>query len=227
MENPLDILYIDNHLLILNKPNGVLVQGDRSGRDTLLDMGKDYIRTNYKKPGQVFLGLVHRLDKSVSGIVVFARTSKSAARLSDQIRQHRFIKIYRAIVLGKAPAHDKFTNYMAKSNQRAVNVSKKDGKYCELSFKRLQYRAGMSLVEIELVTGRYHQIRAQFAARDLPILGDSKYGAYRVSDIDAIALHACSLTFQHPVRNEILTITSTINNKRAWKTFANKFGSYE
>jgi 23S rRNA pseudouridine1911/1915/1917 synthase len=211
VDKPLNILYIDNHLIALNKPAGLLVQGDSSGDITLLEQAKQYIKSTYQKPGDVFLGLVHRLDKPVSGVVVFARTSKGAARLSDQIRRHQFIKSYLAIVEGKVPDKGHFRDYLIKEDRRSVIVSDKEGKFSELSFKRLNYHAGISKVKIELITGRYHQIRAQFSSRGFPIVGDKKYGAQKGGGHNGIGLHAWSVTFRHPVREELLTINSQMN----------------
>ena len=213
----MDILYIDNHLFIVNKPAGMLVQGDQSGDVTLLEYAKQYIKSTFKKPGAVFLGLVHRLDRPVSGVLIFARTSKAAARLSDQIRKHQFRKEYWALVEGIVPENGQFVDYLRRNNRRAEIGNEKSGKYSELIFKRLGGHAGISLVEIVLITGRYHQIRAQFASRSYPIVGDLKYGAKKSFDSGVIALHARSTSFSHPVRNEILTITS--KSSKSWTKY--------
>lgn len=208
MKRQIDIIYIDNHLIIVNKPSGLLVQGDKSGDETLLEHLKRLVKSRYNKKGDVFLGLVHRLDRPVSGVIVFARTSKAAARLSEQIRQNRLRKTYRALVNGRAPHQATFTDYLARQNKRAIIATKSGGKFSELSFKRLHYHAGTSFVEIKLKTGRYHQIRAQFSSRGLPIVGDVKYGADHALARGEIALHAHALEFSHPVRNTIITAVS-------------------
>lgn len=214
MDKALDILYIDNHLIVLNKPANLLIQGNSSGDITLLELAKQYIRIQYNKPGDVFLGLVHRLDRPVSGVVVFARTSKGAARLSEQIRLRQFSKTYHAIVEGNVPAQGTFVDFLARQDRRAVVVDTKDqGKYSELSFKRLRYSAGISQIEIKLKTGRYHQIRSQFSSRGWPIVGDRKYGSQRHGIEGAIGLHAFSISFCHPTRNEQITIASRMENR--------------
>ncbi len=214
MDKPIEILYIDNHLIVVKKPAGMLVQGDSTGRITLFECAKRFIKEHYQKSGEVFLGLVHRLDRPVSGVVVFARTSKGAARLSEQIRNHQFKKSYIALVEGETPKDGQYIDYLTRKDHKAVQVKSEHGRYSELYFKRLHYRAGISGVEIELKTGRYHQIRAQFSARGFPIIGDRKYGSKKSIRNDEIALHAVSTTFYHPVRNELLTITTQID--KSW-----------
>jgi 23S rRNA pseudouridine1911/1915/1917 synthase len=205
------VLYEDNHLIAVYKPAGVLVQGDITGDPCLMDEVKEYLKKKYHKPGNVFLGLLHRLDRPVSGIVLFARTSKAAARLSEQIRNHKIKKIYQAEVLGKMPKKSgTLINYIKKDEARKVAVVSdkpdKQRQKAELIYTVLKEERNYSLLEIELKTGRFHQIRAQLAHAGHPIKGDVKYGAPKPLSDRAIALCATSLTFKLPTQDKFLTI---------------------
>jgi 23S rRNA pseudouridine1911/1915/1917 synthase len=205
----IQILYEDNHLIAVHKPAGLLVQGDFSHEISLLDMVKDYIKKHYNKPGEVFLGLVHRLDRPVAGVVVFARTSKSASRLSVQWRQRSITKIYWALVQGKMPRPSgSLTSYLKKRRQKVTLTEEthKRAQEATLTYRTLFVREGISLLEINLHTGRKHQIRAQLAAEGCPIVGDLKYGARQRREDGAICLLAKSLTFMHPTRPETIHI---------------------
>ena len=208
MEN-LRVLYEDNHLIAVHKPAGLLVQGDISHEISLLDMVKDYIKKQYNKPGDVFLGLVHRLDRPVAGVVVFARTSKSASRLSIQWRQRSITKIYWALVHGKMPRPSgRLTSFLKKRRQK-VTVTERTHKRAQeaaLTYRTLFVKGEISLLEINLHTGRKHQIRAQLAAEGCPIVGDLKYGARQRREDGTICLLAKSLTFMHPTRPETIYI---------------------
>ena len=205
----LQVLYEDNHLIAVHKPGGILVQGDISRETSLMDMVKDYIKNQYDKPGKVFLGLVHRLDRPVSGVVLFAKTSKSASRMSEQWRRRNITKIYWALVHGEMPLHSgRLISYLKKRRQR---VSVTDGEHkraqeAALSYRTLYVRGEVSLLEVNLHTGRKHQIRAQLAAEGCPIVGDLKYGAPNRLDDGTICLLAKSLTFMHPTRPETIHI---------------------
>ena len=203
------ILYEDNHLIAVYKPGGVLVQGDVSRETSLMDMVKDYIKKQYDKPGKVFLGLVHRLDRPVSGVVLFARTSKSASRLSLQWRQRSISKIYWALVHGRMPLPSgRLVSYLKKRRQRVslTEGGHKKAQEAVLSYRTLFVRGEMSLLEVNLHTGRKHQIRAQLAAEGCPITGDLKYGAPDRREDGTICLLAKSLTFLHPTRPETIHI---------------------
>lgn len=203
------ILYEDNHLIAVYKPGGILVQGDVSGEISLLDMVKDYIKKQYDKPGKVFLGLVHRLDRPVSGVVLFARTSKSASRLSLQWRQRSITKIYWALVHGKMPLPSgTLISYLKKRRQKVsfTDETHKRAQEAALSYRTLFVGAKVSLIEVNLLTGRKHQIRAQLAAEGCPIVGDLKYGAPVRREDGTICLLAKSLTFMHPTRPETIHI---------------------
>jgi 23S rRNA pseudouridine1911/1915/1917 synthase len=205
----LQVLYEDNHLIAVHKPGGILVQGDLSGKTSLMDMVKDYIKKKYNKPGKVFLGLVHRLDWPVSGIVVFARTSKSASRLSEQWRQRSITKVYWALVLGKMPLPSgRLSSFLKKRRQRVSLTDEKHKRAQEavLTYRTLLVRGEVSLLEVQLHTGRKHQIRAQLAAEGCPIVGDVKYGAPDRREDGTICLQAKSLTFMHPTRPETIHI---------------------
>ena len=208
----LQILYEDNHLIAVHKPGGILVQGDISRETSLMDMVKDYIKKKYNKPGKVFVGMVHRLDCPVSGVVLFARTSKGASRLSEQWRQRSITKIYWALVHGKMPLPSgRLISYLKKRRQR---VSLTDGEHkraqqAALSYRTLFVRGNVSLLEVNLHTGRKHQIRAQLSAEGCPIVGDVKYGAPVRREDGSICLLAKSLTFMHPTRPETIHIEAS------------------
>ncbi len=202
------ILYIDNHLLVANKPAGLLVQGDQTGDSTLLELSKVFLKHEFDKKGNVYLGLVQRIDRPVSGIVVFARTSKAAGRLSEAIRQRQFRKTYVALVQGVPDQQDKLIDYLDRNGVTSIIVDSDTGKKAELSYKRLDSKKNVSLLEIDLHTGRHHQIRVQFASRGFPILGDFRYGSKTRFGNKALALHASRLTLQHPVSKEWLTFNS-------------------
>ena len=200
----LDVLHEDNHLLAVNKPAGLLVQGDSSGDPTLLDAGRSYLKEKYDKPGNVFLGLVHRLDRNVSGVVLLARTSKAAGRLSEQFRQGTVAKVYRAVVAGTPAAEGELKSWLAaKGDARGVTVARPapfaGARESLLRYHVLQSHGGWSLVEVRPVTGRRHQIRAQFGLAGHPRVGDGKYGAADRLPGRRIALHASELTVAHPV----------------------------
>jgi 23S rRNA pseudouridine1911/1915/1917 synthase len=205
------ILYEDNHCLALDKPAGLLTMGDHTGEPTLVDVARDYLREKFQKPGNVFVGVVHRLDRPVSGVVLFARTSKGASRLSEQFRVHSIEKQYLAVVEGHVTARQgELTDYLVKDRERnVVSVATNDGtgQECILSFERLECFGRFTLLLIRPKTGRSHQIRVQLASRGWSIVGDRKYGS-QVSVKDFIALHALSLTFLHPTTRVSVTVSS-------------------
>jgi 23S rRNA pseudouridine1911/1915/1917 synthase len=205
----LQVLYEDSHLIAVNKPSGVLVQGDASGALSLLDMTREYIRNKYRKPGNVFLGLVHRLDRPVAGVVLFARTSKAASRISEQFRSRTIVKIYWALVHGTpAPGLGTTVSFLKQGVKkvRVVEEGEKAGKAAVSSYRTLRSLKGKTLVEIRLHTGRKHQIRAQLSELGHPIEGDVKYGAPKGLKGGSIRLTAKSLSFKHPTRDERITI---------------------
>ncbi|MGL4854841.1 MAG: RluA family pseudouridine synthase [Lentisphaeria bacterium] len=209
------IIYEDNHLLVVLKPAGMGVQGDESGDLSLLDLCKLYIKEKYEKPGEVFLGLVHRLDRPVSGVVVFARTSKAASRLSEQFRNHSNDKLYLAICEGRPPKQGKFVDYLLRKERNSVvTKNTKEGKYSELSYTCLAHKENLSLVKINLETGRHHQIRVQFSSRKFPLLGDFRYGNSTKFPNRSIALHAYELQIDHPISKKRMIFR--IDNPSYW-----------
>lgn len=197
------IIYEDNHLLVVEKPRNMLVQSDNTKDLDLLTSLKKYIKVKYNKPGEVYLGLVHRLDRPVGGVMVFARTSKSASRLSNMIRLHDFEKTYLAVVQGKVPSEGVFEDYLLKLESENKTVVNKNGKYSKLSYKLLDFKEGLSLVKIKLDTGRSHQIRVQFSSRGYALWGDQKYNSEALVG-EQISLWAYELKFKHPVREELM-----------------------
>lgn len=188
------VLYEDNHLVAVYKPHRLLVQADSTGDPCLLEHVREYIKTTYEKPGNVFVGLLHRLDRPAAGIVLFAKTSKGASRLSDQIRSRQVQKHYLAWVEGRL--HE----------GQDVEGSMRDGKYARLSFEALETDGKNTLISINLITGRKHQIRSQLASLGHPLLGDKKYGATQPYQSGSIALVATQLRFKKATTDEIVTI---------------------
>lgn len=208
---PIKVLYEDNHLIAVYKPAGVLVQADASKDSCLMDEVKRYLKEKYHKTGNVFLGLLHRLDRPVAGIVLFAKTSKGAARLSEQFRVHSVKKIYQALVEGKLDKKSgTLVSWIIKDEQKnkvAVFDKEKAGALrAELNYKVLKTDVKNSLIEIELKTGRPHQIRAQFSHLGHPLVGDVKYGAGAALPNKSIALCATALTFKKATEDEIETV---------------------
>lgn len=203
MSAKLHVCYEDNHLLVVDKPYGVPSQADESGDADMLTMAKAYVKEKYAKPGDVYLGLVHRLDRPTSGVMVFARTSKAAARLSEQMREGGFEKTYLAVLTAKPqPEQGELRHWLAKDEAthiaRIVQPQAAGAKEAVLAYETLSERDGLCLVRARLLTGRFHQIRAQFAAVGCAVYGDMKYGA---RDVKApLALHACRLSLLHPTQ---------------------------
>lgn len=220
--NPdIPIIYEDNHLLVIHKPAGLLSQEDHTGRPDALSLCKAYIKKEYNKPGNVFLGLLHRLDKPVSGVMVFAKTSKAASRVSEQIRSRKVRKKYRAVVSGNPPPNGVLEHHLVKDE--AKNIVKvedqptRKSKPAKLSFTKIMDKRLLSLVEINLETGRSHQIRVQFAKIGSPIWGDKRYGKHQQSG--TIALHAHSFRLHHPTLKEKMTFKADLPNTNPWIEF--------
>ncbi len=208
----IEILYLDNHLIAVFKPAGLLTQADHTKEHSLMEKVRQWIREEYNKPGNIFLGMIHRLDRNVSGIVLFARTSKAASRLSRQFREGTPTKIYRAIVYGTLKEkRGTLIHYLRKEKSLKATVFPKEtpsAKRAELSYEVIESSENKSLIEVTLTTGRFHQIRAQLAFTGHPILGDVKYGAPDPLENNKIALHACKLVFNHPISNEETSLTA-------------------
>lgn len=222
MEEDLKVIYEDNHIIVVEKPVNVPSQGDKTGDVDMLTIIKEYLKEKYNKPGNVYLGLIHRLDRPVGGVMVFAKTSKSAARLSEQVRDKVFKKKYLVIVNGK---FDKETGVLSdyllknerKNMSRVVPEGTKNSKYAELDYEVLKYdeELNLSVLKINLHTGRHHQIRVQLSSRNHSIYGDQKYGGRGHGK--QICLWAYELTINHPITKEEMTFKSIPNMEKSWK----------
>lgn len=204
------IVYEDNHLLVVDKPAGARTQADSSGEPSLQDQAKADLARRHRKPGNVFLGIVHRLDRPAQGLVLFAKTSKAASRLSREMRERRIEKVYWAVVEGKLrPREGRLEGWLAREGDktRVARAAASGAQEAALSYRVLRETRSTSLVEIRLETGRKHQIRAQLAALGHPIVGDSKYGARIPYRKDAIALLARRIAFEHPTRKERIVLS--------------------
>ncbi|MCX6704812.1 MAG: RluA family pseudouridine synthase [Candidatus Woesebacteria bacterium] len=227
----LKVLYEDNHIIAVYKPSGVLTQGDKTGEESLMDQVRDYLKEKYKKPGNVFLGLVHRLDKPVSGIVLFGKTSKGASRLSEQFRNHTIKKTYHGIVVGKPKEArgtikekinkisffaEGFTNKTDEELLAAIKNATKT-RTAELEYEVVKTNKEYSLIKIMPKTGRFHQIRIQMSEMGCPILGDVKYGAKKPLSDKSIALAATAISFKSATDNK--TINLEIPLPEAWTKY--------
>ncbi len=220
------VIYEDNHLLIVNKANGILVQGDDTGDKPLVELCKDYIKEKYEKPGAVFLGVVHRLDRPVSGVVVLARTSKSLERMNALFREKETKKTYWAIVKNKPKKDsDILVHWLLKDEKKnkTTHFTKETvgALRSELSYKVIGTAQSHWLLEVNPITGRPHQIRVQLASMGCPIRGDVKYGSPEgINDGRSINLHAKSLEFIHPVKKENLKVEAPLPDDSFWKYFS-------
>ncbi|HHV59255.1 MAG TPA: RluA family pseudouridine synthase [Clostridiaceae bacterium] len=225
VDNPIKIIYEDNHLLVVEKPPNMPVQRDISNDEDMLGILKEDIKARYNKPGNVFLGLVHRLDRPVGGVMVFARTSKAASRLSDQIRRRIFGKEYFAVVRGsiRVPKGE-YRHYLLKDTaSNIVSVADSNtpnAKEAVLDYEVLDYKDGLSLVRVNLHTGRPHQIRVQFATEGNPLFGDQKYGASLNKKGQQIALWSYKIRLKHPTKNDAMEFTSNPPAAFPWNLFA-------
>ncbi|MFH1119537.1 MAG: RNA pseudouridine synthase [Bacteroidota bacterium] len=221
-----EILFEDNHLLIVNKRPGDIVQGDKTGDIPLTEHLKSYLKLKYNKPGEVFLGLVHRLDRPVSGAVIFARTSKALTRLTSMVKDREIAKTYWAIVETlPEPPEATLIHFLKKNEPQNKSYIVKEGvpgaKKAELRYRLLASGKTFHLLEIELISGRHHQIRAQLSAIGCSIKGDLKYGAKRSNSDGSICLHARFLLFLHPVNKESVKITAPVPDTIEWNIFGN------
>lgn len=218
----INIIFEDNHLLVVEKPINIPVCEDDSRDLDLLSCLKRYLKEKYDKPGNVYLGLVHRLDRPVGGVMVFAKTSKAASRLSKQVAEHKLEKTYLAVVCGKVPETGNLHDYLVKDkkqNQSYV-TDKEHGKEARLNYKRLDYRDGFSLIEIHLETGRSHQIRVQFSSRGFPLVGDAKYNKNHDGKT-SVALFAKKLAFYHPITKEKIYFELGVPKRYPFHLFSN------
>jgi 23S rRNA pseudouridine1911/1915/1917 synthase len=218
------ILYEDNHVIVVNKLPSEIVQGDKTGDATLPDAIKAYLKEKYNKPGNVFCGVVHRLDRPTSGAVIFARTSKALERLNAQFREKETNKVYWAIVENKPEkAIGRLVHFLRKNESQnksyVVDAKTNGAKEAILSYKLIQSSERYHLLEIAIETGRHHQIRTQLATIGCIIKGDLKYGAKRSNEDDSICLHARKIGFAHPTTKEIIEIIAPVPDKGIWKIF--------
>ena len=215
--NNLNVLYEDNHIIVVEKIINVPSQADSSKDLDMITIIKKYIKEKYNKPGNVYLGLVHRLDRPVGGIMVFAKTSKAASRLTKCIKNHEFHKKYYAVVNGYLKEKEgTLIDYISKDKNNNAVIDK-NGKYAELKYKVLKEKDNLSLIDINLLTGRHHQIRIQFKNINHPLYGDQRYG---IQDKKQIALYAYKLEFIHPVKQEKMVFTNYPKNK-FWNNWLN------
>ena len=210
------VLYEDNHLIAVLKPINVPTQKDSSNDIDMVSLVKDYLKKKYNKPGNVYLGLLHRLDRPVSGVLLFAKTSKAAKRMTKEIKNHNVRKTYYAVVEGKVDKKGTFIDKLLKDEKtNFVRVSDK-GKEAKLEYELICYKNNYSLVKINLITGRSHQIRVQFSSRGYPLYGDQRYNK---KDKNQIALFSSSIEFTHPVTKEHLTISYNLPNRFPFTLF--------
>lgn len=217
----LQVLYEDNHIIVVNKRVGDIVQGDKTGDKPLSEVVKEYIKDKYDKKGEVFLGVVHRLDRPTSGIVLFARTSKALTRLNEMFKNHDLQKIYWTLVKNKPEQNQaKLIHYLKRNPKNNTSKAHKnevpDSKKAVLDYTLIKSLDNYHLLEIELHTGRHHQIRSQLSAIGSPIKGDLKYGFDRSNPNGGINLHARKLSFIHPVSKEKIQITADLPNENLW-----------
>ena len=214
----INIIYEDNHLLVVEKPINIPTQEDNSKDKDLLTILKEYIKEKYNKPGNVYLGLVHRLDRPVGGIMVFAKTSKCASRLSDQIKLNKFNKIYYAVVEGNVKEKERLEDKLLKDTKRNIVKVDPNGKQSILNYKKVKQINNLSLVEIKLETGRSHQIRVQMSHNGNPLFGDQKYN--KNSKVgEQLALFAKKLEFYHPVTSELMSFELELPNRKPFGNF--------
>ena len=218
----INVIYEDNHIIVVEKPVNIPSQSDKTGDADLLSMVKQYIKEKYNKPGNVYVGLIHRLDRPVGGVMVFARTSKAAARLSNQVREKQFQKTYLAIVNDKMEKEkDTLQDYLLKNEKtnksKVVAEGTKNSKLAILDYEVLKYdkEINLSVLKIQLHTGRHHQIRVQLSSRNHSIYGDQKYGGRGHGK--QIALWAYELKLYHPITNEFMTFHSIPKQEGSWK----------
>ena len=220
----MEVVYEDNHIIIVNKQSGEIVQGDKTGDRPLSDTVKDYIKEKYQKPGAVFLGVVHRLDRPVSGLVVFARTSKALTRLNKMFAEGEVHKTYWALVKN-APQETEatLTHWLVRNEKQnksyAYATEKPNAKKAILKYRLIGKSDNYSLLEVQLMTGRHHQIRCQLAAMGCPIKGDLKYGAPRSNPDGSISLLSRKMEFIHPVSKERITVEAPLPDDPLWQAF--------
>lgn len=220
----LDILYEDNHIIAINKPSGALAQGDKTGDEPIVELVKTYVKNKYDKPGAVFIGIPHRLDRPTSGILLFARTSKGLTRLNQMFKDKLIQKTYWAVVKNPPPEKKaKLTHYLKKNQAKNKSFAKdqafNQGLKCELNYSLIGKSKTYYLLEVKPSTGRHHQIRVQLSSIGCPIKGDTKYGFDRPNEDKSIHLHARHIAFIHPVSKEDISITAPVPEDTVWQAF--------
>ena len=219
------VLYEDNHLIIVNKTCSEIVQGDKTGDTPLSEIVKQWLKEKYNKPGNVFCGVTHRLDRPVSGIVIFAKTSKALPRLNEMFKNKEIKKTYWALVKNLSKEKDTLRHFLVRNEKQnksyAYDMEKPSSKEAILSYKLIARSEKYSLLEIDLQTGRHHQIRCQLAKIGSPIKGDLKYGAERSNPNSGISLHARKVSFIHPVSKILIEVTAPLPDDKLWQMFEN------
>lgn len=214
----INVIYEDNHIIVVEKPVNIPVCEDSSHDMDLLNIIKLYLKEKYNKPGNVYLGLVHRLDRPVGGVMVFAKTSKAASRLSNQVSLHTFKKTYILVCEGNIDDSGEMVDYLSKDSKTNTSYVSNNGKLSKLKYNKLDYKDNMSLVRVELETGRSHQIRVQFSSRGYPLVGDSRYNPNSDNKTN-IALFASRLEFIHPVTKENMIFELDIPKRYPFNLF--------
>ena len=215
----LHVLYEDNHLIAINKKSGDICQADKTGDIPLSEIVKEFLKNKYNKPGNVYLGTIHRIDRPTTGVIIYAKTSKALSRMNEKFRNNEISKTYWAIVKNKLPKQsDILENYLSKNNKKNKSfvTKEKDGKYSNLNYKIIKSLDNYYQYEIKPETGRHHQIRVQLSNIGSPIKGDLKYGAKRSNKDGSICLHAREIIFKHPVTKEELKITAPTPQNKIW-----------
>jgi len=225
---PLNILFEDNHLILVNKHSGDIVQADKTGDKPLVDKVKEYIKEKYQKPGDVFLGIPHRIDRPTTGIVIFCRNSRSLERINQMFKDKSIKKTYWAIVKNQPPANEgKLVHYMKRNEQQnksyASDEEKPGSQRAELDYKIIAQSDRYFLLEIDLQTGRHHQIRAQLSKIGSPIKGDLKYGYDRSNEDASISLHARKVELLHPSKKEMMSVVAPVPEDKLWKYFEENY----
>lgn len=223
------VLYEDNHLIIVNKASSEIVQGDKTGDKPMSEMVKEYLKEKYNKPGNVFCGVTHRLDRPTSGVVVFAKTSKALPRLNLMFRDNEVGKVYWAIVQNRpAKDSDTLTHYLVKDERKnkssAFDTERPNTKKAVMNYTMIAQSDNYFLLEVQLETGRHHQIRVQLAKIGCPVKGDLKYGSKRSNRDGSISLHARGISFIHPVSQNKIEITAPVPDDNLWKAFQKSVG---
>lgn len=218
------VVYEDNHIIVVNKASSEIVQGDKTGDVPLSDLVKSYLKAKYQKPGNVFVGVTHRLDRPVSGLVVFAKTGKALSRLNDMFRVGDVHKVYWAVVKNPPPSVSGQLQHWLVRNEKqnksyAYEREVKEGKKAVLDYRLISRSDNYYLLEVNLLTGRHHQIRCQLAKMGCPIKGDLKYGFPRSNPDGSISLHARKISFVHPVSKQLIELEAPLPEDKLWKSF--------